>query len=409
MIPDTCRTNYLFLLMGKNPLPNYVAAQLLVRDGGMVYLLHTGGLKGTSEAACRLKGKIEAARTSVTVVLREVDEADGQKIEKKLGNEILPGVKEAGGTVGLNYTGGTKPMAVHSYRVLKKEFPQGCFSYLNANSLRMFIHQGDAPTQKLTVGRAVELSLEDVIALHGYKLTVSVRREPQYPDLYLPLAKVVANRDGFHEWAGRWDSRKQSKGWLQQKTLETLPALNEYPHLSPIVAAFQALGGTPEAVAAYLGFGKLESHRKWFKGTWLEEYCLDALAKVAKNLDLRSYGINLQLEPLSTVSGGVPKGFQLDVAAMIGYQLFAISCIVSQEEGGETKKHLFEAYVRARQLGGDEARVALVSCVENPKVIQDEVEKAWDAEGRIRVFGRRHIQNLATYLQNWFETANKEA
>ncbi|HIE48235.1 TPA: hypothetical protein EYP84_05040 [Candidatus Bipolaricaulota bacterium] len=98
----------------------------------------------------------------------------------------------------------------------------------------------------------------------------------------------------------------------------------------------------------------------------------------------------------------------MDVAAILGYQLFAISCIASKQGGGETKKHLFEIFVRARQLGGDEARIGLVCCVPNPAALQAEVEETWDAEGKIRVFGQGQLLDLAVWLEDWFRTANRE-
>lgn len=38
---EPCKTDYLFLLVGTNPLPNYVAARLLARPKGKIYLLHS--------------------------------------------------------------------------------------------------------------------------------------------------------------------------------------------------------------------------------------------------------------------------------------------------------------------------------------------------------------------------------
>jgi hypothetical protein len=96
---------------------------------------------------------------------------------------------------------------------------------------------------------------------------------------------------------------------------------------------------------------------------------------------------------------------QLDVAAIRGYQLFALSCTTS-DKAERSKEHLLEAYVRARQMGGDEARVGLVCCYCDPAALQQEIEETWFTEGRVRVFGQRDLVNLPTLLQNWFETAN---
>jgi hypothetical protein len=44
--------DHFFLLIGENPLPNYVAARLLLASGGTPYLVHTNG---TDKLAKRLQ------------------------------------------------------------------------------------------------------------------------------------------------------------------------------------------------------------------------------------------------------------------------------------------------------------------------------------------------------------------
>ena len=42
------QTDYLFLLVGTNPLPNYVATLLLAKDNGTIYLVHSAGSHGVN-------------------------------------------------------------------------------------------------------------------------------------------------------------------------------------------------------------------------------------------------------------------------------------------------------------------------------------------------------------------------
>jgi hypothetical protein len=405
-IPENLRSKHLFLLVGKNPLPNYVAAQLMAKDDATVYLLHSPGAKGTYVVAERLKTILETSNPSLKVIPREIDETDGKRIEKNV--SIILKEIPTNTEIGLNYTGGTKPMAVHTYRILKHKYPGACFSYLDAQSLQMFITKDDESTQRSSVAQSVTLSLEDLIELHGYKLKEG-RSELHNPDFYLALAQVHANPDGFHEWKGTWDKHRRSKGWLRSKRpITTLPTKDQYPLLTPIIDVFYKYGGKPGEVAQQLGYSNLDSCYNWFDGTWLEEYTLHSLLEIADELELHPYGIELKPYPVASEEIKKPRDFDLDVAAMMGYQLFAISCIASKKEGGETKKHLFEIYVRARQLGGDEARIGLVCCVENPTCLKEEIEKSWDAEGKIEVFGMYNLPRLSDQLKLWFATANKE-
>ena len=88
---------------------------------------------------------------------------------------------------------------------------------------------------------------------------------------------------------------------------------------------------------------------------------------------------------------------------MRGYQLFGISCTTSASHK-ELKQKLFEAYIRAKQLGGDESRVALVSrctakdCEELKKELSLVVE-----DRKIEVFGIDDLdeKRFATKLKLW--------
>ncbi len=401
------QTDVLFLLVGANPLPNYVAGRLLAKPGATLYLLHSDEEKSTHDIADRLKSALAACHSDLTISLRGIPRADPRIIHAKM--EALLKEVSPRADVGLNYTGGTKPMAVHVYHALRQTYPRGCFSYLDAASLAMVIQREGTPTQRVPVGREVKLDFQTLFDLHGYEVG-NFRRDPEHPELYHAITKVCATPQGFHEWKGQWHKQKQSKGWLQSgRPLTNLPTRSEYPHLAPIIEVFERWGEKSEQISQHLGLSSLDSCYTWFNGTWLEEYTFECLSKVAKQLAIQTIGIDLKPMPVDRREKERPKNLQLDVAAIVGYQLFAISCIASEQQGGETKKHLFEVFVRARQVGGDEARIGLVCCVPKPADLQAEVEETWDAEGKIRVFGQDQLLDLPAWLEDWFKTANKEA
>ncbi len=104
---------------------------------------------------------------------------------------------------------------------------------------------------------------------------------------------------------------------------------------------------------------------------------LSALRNCAETVHLKECCMDINPKVLGSPKDGVH--FQFDVAAMRGYQLFAFSC--TTEDGkrkgkrGLLKQKLFESYVRARQMGGDEACAALVCCAE-----QEEANKLQDRD-----------------------------
>jgi hypothetical protein len=136
---------------------------------------------------------------------------------------------------------------------------------------------------------------------------------------------------------------------------------------------------------------------EWLDGKWLEHYVLDTLNTLATPLSLHECTQNIVPNEME---------FDVDVIALRGYQLFALSCS-TDEKKGLLKLKLFEAYVRARQLGGDEARVALVCCSNDPEGLEHEMQRDVDPEGRIRVFGRKHLTNLAMHLEDCIRSQSK--
>ncbi len=388
------QTDILFLLVGSNPLPNYVAVRLLAKEQGTVVLLHS---KSTTDVARRLANELQAKRSDLNFQYYTVSEADGPAIALQVENAARSFERSyPRKTVGLNYTGGTKPMAAYSYRVLSQMFPGAVFSYLDARTLSMVIDPGGGPVQYVPAGRQIQMTLEQIAALHGYAIR-NPRKTPRHVAIAAGILEVHLTSDGMNQW----------HGWLESwKDDAKLPDRSQFPALTPAIQAFnQACGGTAteNGVAQALGFERLEQCRKYLVGGWLEDYVLGTLGRVDRELKLDDYAGELLL------SAPRRPEFDMDVAATVGYQLFAISCRATDKKGA-AKEHLMEVFVRASQLGGDEARFAAVTLCEDKNVrdLQNEVTESWDAKGKIRVFGRSHIRDLSAHLLRWFREANQE-
>ena len=143
-IPDRFRSDHLFLLIGTNPVPNYVAAKLLLAPGGKLYLVHS---EDTRPAAERLFSYWLNDDKEQALQFIPVQESDSADIQAKLSGELR---KIKSGQVGLNYTGGTKIMSVHACRALmyheEKTKKPVVLSYLDARSNQMLIEVGsEAP------------------------------------------------------------------------------------------------------------------------------------------------------------------------------------------------------------------------------------------------------------------------
>lgn len=295
----------------------------------------------------------------------------------------------------------------------------------------MSIYVEGSPTQWPSAAQAVTPSLQDLWELHGLQTKGSrkgsfvQRTQPRLPELCQAIAQVHSSPKGFRQW----------RDWL--RTLVgpdgEPPSFDQYPDLEDFINEIErACGGSPDAktLAALIGFESLSKCRRFLISDWLEEYALDALLACRGDAGFQDWaiGLNLKPPPPDDPKERQPPDFELDVVALAGYQLFLLSCIATeagepeededdaislpqpmqpQKKRGagkrsEAKKHLFEAYTRARQVGGDEARAVLISCIADPDLLQTEVEQKWDAKNKIKVFGQSHLRDLPNELAKWF-------
>ncbi|HWP47345.1 MAG TPA: hypothetical protein VNM22_09310 [Candidatus Limnocylindrales bacterium] len=410
---QSAKTGHLFLLVGGNPLPNAVAGKLLTAPGGTITLIHSGGAAGTAKVAQRLCKWLKEQGVTQSVELKEVGESDPTSIVAGA-QERLKAIKAQ--RVGLNYTGGTKAIAVHAYRAVeqwtKEKGITPVFSYLDARTLQMVFDPaagGNEQRKRIYIGRALELKLTDLLALHGWTLKHEPTEIPLFPATAHALARVCANDGGFKDWK-QWIEeefrpkcrRPDKEDWKNKTQLQAVSLiLPTSSSLSEVVQSLRAELKVPQGDLglAHGAFGN-EPKRfcEWLYGKWLEHYVLDILNQLATQLCLHECAQNIVPNEVE---------FDVDVMALRGYQLFAFSCSTESKKNS-LKLKLFEAYIRARQLGGDEARVALVCCSDDPDGLEHEMRRDVDPEGRIRVFGRKHLRDLTEHIKTWIQSQSGE-
>jgi len=407
------RTDVLFLPMGFNPLPNYVAGMLLTKPASTVYLLYSRGKNGAKviesswNAANWVSKALRDKKKEIKVFPIDVEESNKTDIEKKV-RDLLGHPKFPGGRVGVNYTGGTKPMSTHAYRTIeqfaieKKWREKPIFSYLDPRELALRIEMGATGDFVRVIHHPeVSLTLEGLLRIHDCEFKKNgINHEIKHSRLARAIAEVHSTKDGFESWNGWLESAKISG------RLRALPP-SDNAHLKPVWIVLQEICGgqpAPETVVEKLNFN-LESLTNWLEGGWLEDYAFEALFNAIKKIlgsDVLAYcGKNLKAKQSQS------RDLELDLAAVLGYQFFAISCKAGQAHKDKTKLALFEAYIRATQLGGDEARAGLVCCSQDPEAAQNDLVDAWDAEDKIKVFGMFDLMKLETKFLDWLETANK--
>lgn len=452
---DKHKVDHLFVLVGDNPLPNYVAARLLLYDDGTVHLVYTTKTKKRADLLETQLKKLKEFNINITVKRIELGSAwaDGYDIRKKIQEKIRPkGKPPLEGRIGLNYTGGTKAMAVHAYQALLElnlptpilnsslglELPNPVFSYLDSIKLQMCIDDNEN-RKTIAVPAAIAVSpppqLEQILRLH--KLSWKPEEPPIEKSqaqeaaaefakqfMKIPSPGMKSQISGmWRKWCdaafqdAKYASGERKGYWKEDFEIPTLLPLRlsvdrgvskevlQVPEeIKKILREnLQCINDTQLSIqeAAKGKFSELKQVYQWLDGGWLEDYVLWQVEEISKKYSLHERKRSLHIQDPEK-SWRKTDQFEFDVAFLRGYQLFAISCTTTSAHD-YCKEKLFEAYQRAQQLGGDEARIALVCCYDNnTNYLKQELSLVVD-DRKIEVFGRSDLEpkNFAKKLDAW--------
>lgn len=405
-IPEDWITDNLFLLVGGNPLPNYVAAKLLLKQGGTLHLFHSGDTEPIAHKIRQVLGV-----SSRTHQIENPSNADMIEavVERALKNECQHG------TVGLNYTGGTKSMAVHAHASVKKLNERAVLTYLDSRSLMLV---RDGRPNGVSVQLEVQPEFGEILTLHDIKAKSNPddqeKIEPVFPKLNQALAEALSQKEGataYNKWCSSYLRDGRRNELVEKVTdfpIHPIPFPSD-PALRGLAEVMRSAFGTnsetfePEVIIKS-GMGgqsikKVKHFVQHLDGTWLEHLATEAFQKNAT-----SHHLHRIARSIDTVDSHNSPDFEFDVAALQGYQLYAVSCTRSADKR-LCKSKLFEAYVRAVQLGGSEAKTAVVCAYNQPEMLEKETRELWRPEhkSRIRVFGAEHIDQLTEQFDNWLQ------
>jgi len=327
----------LLLLVGSNPLPNYLAALILKPKS--IQLFYS---PETEQIKSYLKNGIKAKLSETNIIEECIADATNAREIKKAFSSIPQGAH-------LNYTGGTKVMAAHARMAFKdRGGSDQQVSYLDERNSVLRFDDGfeiDLSTQEF------ELKIDNILGLHGIEKSSNTKKRPSIEDakriagsVFTDIKQLPSDGNGL---------------WLEVCTGQLVRDI--------------LVGNASEPGKVTVGM-----------------YCV------------RENG----------------RHFEIDVAVVRGHRLYVISC-TKFSRLAYCKGKLFEVSMRARQLGGDLARSAVV-CLLNgsddkgPYVdqLRHDVEDIWDAPNTPRVFGYDDLREWsgaaggagAASLKKWLES-----
>lgn len=413
----------LVLLIGTNPLPNFVVAEYFLKNNNnlqriwFVYSEETGKQASTKKQAENLEDifkKRYSSTISFTLNGVALSDVSNAKVIKENTNEKLIDRLPFGSHVHLNYTGGTKAMGTHVYRTLEQDSMKNLirsYSYLDGRNFRIVGDDGKIITsQDLRDG--VSISFLELINLHGFK------RKNETSDSLFDSAVAIFRRtieqdqlDGYFQADGGYDrtlfENKDGYGDLAKKKTALKDNLKTHVAKGIFLDVVQAM---PEKYQLFDKNGKFvepSSNKKceyaieFLDGKWFEEYVYAAL----KNTPLLS---NVVIDKNWVIDKtGWTTDFEMDVTLLNGYQLIGISCTTS-DETNVCKSKGFEIILRTRQIGGDEAKAVLITrlCDEQKRRLQDVLEVNTGAtSGNILILGKNDLKEelLKQAIKNFIQ------
>jgi len=406
----------LVLIVGTNPLPNYVVGSFFKEAKPyenliLVYSEETDFQEGTSEYAEIIKKMLNMEYEHVKFIpIRDVGNPP------EILEQIKKGFENISGKIHLNYTGGTKTLVVNCYKFLSEKYKKNfSSSYLDARRFKIVYEDGkEEPNEGdlRDVFKKIGFTISDLLRLHLYELKEEVIKRENCPfeSVLYAMKRNIDKLNEYIEWMKKIrviykNEYIKSSSSILNKTSTFLKNINILRHLNygrkkenedeKIVNYIEQIeDNTPEFIWKILdsfpeenrlndgkrlwipkpevinkNFEKrIKDTFKFLDGKWLEWFVYDQLYEGLKKEGFKEgEHFGMALNPVRN-----SNSFDLDIFMLNGYELIGISITTSNKKG-DAKLKGFEVFHRVKQIGGDESRAFLVTCMGKNKA--NELEK----------------------------------
>lgn len=279
---------------------------------------------------------------------------------------ILVGLDENTTHLHVHYTGGTQVMGVETVSAIEKrlvENPRVSLdtTYLDARGTRgpCLISRAKVIRQDARMG--INVDMERIALLNGFTLA--------------PFEHEYYDRD--------------EKRWIQDD-----------PSAPAQLDQNQKMGG--EKVLNIIS-SRRDPWNVSIEPTDFEYAAYVALKQVLTTMQRTNYRVYHKVYVKRTGANIRDPEFELDVVAILGYQIVVVSCTLENRRAAIKEKGM-EVILRARQLGGDEAQ-AIVLCKGHPQTARDIQKELHDEVGSaglpLQIWGTDKWRNLQTEFSEY--------
>ncbi len=432
----------LVLLVGGNPLPNYMTAKYLLlkdrKDKGRLpvpdalLLMYSSDTKlladGIKEVLSREMERGSGDGNIVGCEIQELQLGTEERSYSKIKEELKDKIRDVeADSVHLNYTGGTKVMAVAACDAVREVSSDGewsvkpIFSYVMPDEFRLVLLSGELfpDSAQPDLRHFISLSIEDAFMLHNLnapqpKCDIMV---PHSSDLCGQVLALIGDREReyfFHNWH-EWP-KERKPGKFRNAVKESLKAEVDKMKAAGDGKVYEEdvdkwievrqsvlIDATEEVIgsgfASKFGLQNKDNLEAWkrcaayFQGEWLEQHIFEHLRKLSERkpeLKITEIAWNV-IQPDSKGGSSVGR-FEVDVVCMRGMQPFLFTC-TSARQKGMIKLKGYEALYRGEEFGGSHCKIVLVSPVDrttNRKLARDMLQ--FNARNNVCLLG---IDDLA--------------
>ena len=314
---------------------------------------------------------------------------DPGRVRGDIKNNILNGLDESITHLHVHYTGGTQVMGVETVSAIEKELAKNPNVKLDTTYLDA---RGDKGPRLISRSKVIQsdarkdinVDLNDIALLNGFTLApFDIERTDNKGQSYNHEYYDTDSRNWTREYRETPSSslnqnQEQSGNAALNRMQESWTGNNwNDPYIDPTdfeYAAYVALKNTLNRIKT------TNSDRSNYK--------------IYHNVYVKRTGANIR-----------DKEFELDVVAILGYQIVVVSCSYSGNSGLVKQKGM-EAILRARQLGGDEAQ-AIVLCKAHPNEAQLVQQELHDEVGSVgaplRIWGTDKWRDLHDKFDNYLQ------
>lgn len=355
----------LILTVGTNPLPVWVALHHL--KDNLPHPIHVR-LVYTEETRTERDRLLKCSRSAFSIDAIETVAGNPSTVREDITRDLTENLPDNTTCIHVHYTGGTKVMCVET--VAAAEAIKAVVSKIISLETSYLDPRADSGAT--------------LVDREGNALVPDTRKGVK------PCLRRIAELNGFK--IGPFSYTYWDKAGNNQMKDCAAPATPNKEQLTKGDAALSRATMDPELLeyGAYAAFQR-------------------ALVEIARqNPDRRNYSLfhRVYVRQSNATDASV-KPFELDVVAVLGYETVVVSCTLASDHGRVKQKGM-EAILRARQLGGVEAR-AIVLCAASSnaqRLIQAELkEETGGSSPPLEIWGKDRWYRLQQTFDQYIRTA----